>query len=106
MPAGTVFSPNVAPTMGYQDCRHTLNSPPSGAGALVVQVTRTGVPPATCPATAGAAVLARQVKSCRFVYDPNQGATQQSGFISIQLELARDSESASLILGAHVVNVP
>ena len=62
--------------------------------------------PAACPSTVGAAVLATRIKSCRFVYDPNQGATQQNGFVSVQLELARSGESASLLLGAHVDNVP
>ncbi|MED5620370.1 prepilin-type N-terminal cleavage/methylation domain-containing protein [Ideonella sp. BN130291] len=62
--------------------------------------------PSACRSAAGGAVLATNVRSCRFVYDPNQGATQQSGFVSMQLELARNSETASLLLGAHVVNVP
>jgi MSHA biogenesis protein MshO len=62
--------------------------------------------PSSCPSTSGAAVLATRVKSCRFVYDPNQGATQQSGFVSMQLELARNNEVASLLMGAHVRNVP
>lgn len=61
--------------------------------------------PATCPTTAGD-VLASAVKSCRFVYDPNQGATQQNGFVSIQLELSRRGDSVSLVVGAHVANVP
>lgn len=62
--------------------------------------------PSACPSTAGADVLATRVKSCRFVYDPNAGATQQSGFVSMQLELARNGEVASLLTGAHVRNVP
>ncbi len=62
--------------------------------------------PLACPSTATAAVMATRVKSCRMVYDPNQGATQQNGFVSIQLELARNGETASLVLGAHVSNVP
>lgn len=62
--------------------------------------------PAGCPSTTGAPVLATRVRSCRFVYDPNQGATQQNGFVSLQVELARGGETASLVLGAHVVNVP
>lgn len=62
--------------------------------------------PGTCPATAGAAVMATHVRSCRFVYDPNQGATQQNGFVSLQLELARNGETTSLVFGAHVVNAP
>lgn len=62
--------------------------------------------PASCPAVAGADVMATNVRSCRFVYDPNQGATQQNGFVSMQLELARNGETASLVMGAHVVNAP
>jgi len=62
--------------------------------------------PGACPATTGAAVMATHVRSCRFVYDPNQGATQQNGFVSLQLELARNGETTSLVFGAHVVNVP
>ena len=62
--------------------------------------------PATCPAVAGADVLATGVRSCRFLYTANQGATQQSGFISLQLELTRSNETASLVMGAHVSNLP
>jgi MSHA biogenesis protein MshO len=62
--------------------------------------------PVACPSTAGADVLATRIRSCRFVYDPNQGATQQNGVVSLQLELARKGETASLVLGAHVVNTP
>ena len=62
--------------------------------------------PAACPAIGSAPVLASSVRSCRFVYDPNQGATQQSGFVSMQLELTRSNETVSLLLGAHVANVP
>ena len=62
--------------------------------------------PSACPATAGGDVLATGLKSCRFLYNANQGATQQSGFLSIQLELTRNNESASLVLGAHVNNMP
>ncbi len=62
--------------------------------------------PASCPSVAGADVLATGVRSCRFLYDANQGATQQSGFVSLQIELTRSNETASLVLGAHVSNVP
>ena len=62
--------------------------------------------PASCPAVTGADVLATGVRSCRFLYDANQGATQQSGFVSLQIELTRSNETASLVLGAHVSNVP
>ena len=62
--------------------------------------------PSACPATSGADVVATNLRSCRFLYDPNQGATQQSGFVSLQIELTRDNETASLVLGAHVANQP
>ena len=86
----------------------TLDASGNGRGRLV-RLKNYGfnaAPPAACPAAASGDVLATRVRSCRFVYDPNQGATQQNGFVSIQLELARNGETASLLLGAHVVNVP
>jgi MSHA biogenesis protein MshO len=60
--------------------------------------------PSSCPS--GGAVLAERVRSCHFVYDPNQGATQQSGFVWLDIELARGGETAHLSMGAHVSNVP
>ncbi|WP_088285623.1 type II secretion system protein [Ideonella sp. A 288] len=86
----------------------TLDAAGNGRGTLV-RLSNYGfnaAMPAACPAIGAGAVLATGVRSCRFVYDPNQGATQQNGFLSIQLELARHGETASLVLGAHVVNVP
>ena len=62
--------------------------------------------PAACPSTAGGSILATHVKSCRFVYDPSLGATEQYGFVSLQLELASNRETVSLIFGAHVENAP
>lgn len=62
--------------------------------------------PTVCPSVAGADVLATKVKSCTFVYNPNQGATQQSGFLMMDIEIARNNETAHLVMGAHVSNVP
>jgi MSHA biogenesis protein MshO len=62
--------------------------------------------PSVCPAITGADVLATGLRSCRFLYSANQGATQQSGFLSIQLELTRHAETVSLVFGAHVDNMP
>lgn len=59
-----------------------------------------------CPATTGGAVLATQVRSCTFIYNANQGATQQSGFVWMRLELSQANESIALAFGAHVDNVP
>lgn len=60
--------------------------------------------PGSCPSNG--TVLASKVRSCNFVYDPNQGATQQSGFLWLELELARSGETAHLGMGVHVTNVP
>ncbi|MFD2452583.1 hypothetical protein [Ideonella paludis] len=50
--------------------------------------------------------MTRNVLRCNFVYDPNQGATQQSGFVWMEIEVARAGEKANLSMGAHVSNVP
>lgn len=62
--------------------------------------------PTACPSVTGATVLARNVSRCRFVYDPNKGATQQSGFVYLELDITRNGETATLSHGAHVLNVP
>lgn len=61
---------------------------------------------ASCAATTGAVVAAADVVNCTFVYDPNQGATQQSGFVWMRLQLSRSGESVTLAHGVHVDNVP
>lgn len=58
-----------------------------------------------CPAPAGA-VVATRISNCTFSYDPNQGATQQSGFVWMQLQLAEANETVSLAYGVHVDNAP
>ena len=60
---------------------------------------------ATCALTTGS-VVATDVAACTFVYDPNQGATQQSGFVWMRLELSRSGENVALAHGVHVDNVP
>ncbi len=62
---------------------------------------------AACPpANASSAKVASKVASCKFTYDPNAGATQQSGYMQMQLTLSDEGESVSLSYGAHVDNVP
>jgi MSHA biogenesis protein MshO len=73
---------------------------------VLSRVTRPLTTLASCPDPAGAPVLATNVASCAFIYSSNQGATQQSGFVQLQLTLADGGESVSLTLGAHVSNVP
>jgi MSHA biogenesis protein MshO len=60
---------------------------------------------ATCNSVNGD-IVATNVANCTFVYDPNQGATQQSGFLHMQLQLADQAESVTLVHGVHVENVP
>jgi MSHA biogenesis protein MshO len=63
--------------------------------------------PSACPAvTASDAVIATHVKACEFEYTANQGATQQSGYLRLVLELTRNNETTHLAVGAHVLNVP
>lgn len=86
----------------------TLDANGNGKGVLA-RLSRYGFNsayPNACPNAASGEVLASSVRSCRFIYDPAQGATQQSGFVSMQIEVTRNSESASLVVGAHVANVP
>lgn len=62
--------------------------------------------PATCPAAGTGQILATGVTACRFVHDPHHGATQQNGFVLMQVELARRGERVALTVGVHVPNVP
>jgi len=63
-----------------------------------------------CAAATDGAVVAIDVvcgvDHTYFVYNPNEGATQQSGFVWMRLELSRDGESVALAHGVHVDNVP
>jgi MSHA biogenesis protein MshO len=86
----------------------TLDAQGNGKGTLyrLMNYGFNATYPTACPSTAGAAVLASRVRSCTFTYDPNQGATQQNGFVWMQIEVARSNESAHLAMGAHVSNAP
>lgn len=50
--------------------------------------------------------LATKVASCTFTYNPDGGATQQSGYMQMQLTLSDQGEAVTLSYGAHVDNVP
>ncbi|WP_338414461.1 prepilin-type N-terminal cleavage/methylation domain-containing protein [uncultured Sphaerotilus sp.] len=62
--------------------------------------------PSACPSVAGGQTVLTGLSRCTITYDPNQGATQQNGFVYLQLELTRRNESVSLVVGAHVSNAP
>lgn len=85
----------------------SLDADGNGKGTLYrVTTAFSAAYPGACQATAGGAILATHVASCNFVYDPNHGATQQSGFLWMQLVLTEANESAALSYGVHVDNVP
>lgn len=78
-----------------------------GTGTLYRVTSATLNAQPTCPTvTAAMPIVATHVESCGFVYSPNQGATQESGFAQLRLKLTNGGESVSLTMGAHVVNVP
>jgi len=91
-----VVVPADEPTVFYSCVGNTLYRSVAPFGAD---------PAAQCASLAGA-VAATDVAACSFVHNPNQGATQQSGFVWMRLELARDGERVVLAHGVHVVNVP
>ncbi|MEM8512703.1 MSHA biogenesis protein MshO [Massilia sp. MP_M2] len=63
-------------------------------------------PAPRCAAGGSTALVASGVTACNFVFTANQGATQQSGFVQLQLTLTGKGESVPLTLGAHVDNTP
>ena len=93
-----VVVPNAEQTVFYNCVGAVLYRTVAAFGAATA---------ATC-ALANGAVVATDVAvgGCTFAYSPNQGATQQSGFVWMRLELARSGESVSLAQGVHVDNVP
>jgi MSHA biogenesis protein MshO len=61
----------------------------------------------TCPAIAAVpAIVANHVSACSFRYDPNPGATQESGFLEVDITVTEANESVRLRFGVHVDNVP
>jgi MSHA biogenesis protein MshO len=52
------------------------------------------------------AIVATNVASSEFIYVPNKGATQQSGFLQMSLTLSDAGESITLVHGVHVENAP
>jgi MSHA biogenesis protein MshO len=62
--------------------------------------------PAACPSVVGADVILKGIVNCTVTYNPNQGSTQQSGYLLLDLDLSRNSEAVHLTMGAHVSNAP
>ncbi|CAK0765807.1 MSHA biogenesis protein MshO [Gammaproteobacteria bacterium] len=91
-----VVVPNVETTVFYS-CSNGILYRGTTNGFATVDTTTCG---------AGGAIVATDVASCTFVYDPSHGATQQNGFVWMRLELSRSGESIMLSQGVHVDNVP
>jgi MSHA biogenesis protein MshO len=91
-----VIVPNAEQTVFYNRVGTTLYRTVDVFGA--VQAT-------SCAKTTGA-VVATNVQNFTVVYSSNQGATQQSGFVWMRLELGDPLESVALAYGVHVDNVP
>ena len=51
-------------------------------------------------------VLATHVETCTFTYDPNPGASQDSGYVQIRLRLTERNESVNIQFGTHADNMP
>jgi len=50
--------------------------------------------------------VATNVTSCNFVYNASEDGTQQSALLWLQLKISQVNESADLVYGVHVDNVP
>jgi len=60
-----------------------------------------------CPAVTNASpIVATHVAGCSFRYDPNPGATQESGYAEVDITLQEENEIVRLTFGVHVENVP
>ncbi|MDR1064624.1 MAG: prepilin-type N-terminal cleavage/methylation domain-containing protein [Azoarcus sp.] len=101
-----VLTPRTNPVVTYVCSGAGLNAAGTGTGTLkrIAGDFDGGGTLAACPS--GGDLLAWHVSACRFVYDPNMGATQQSGFVWMELELAEANEKVRLTSGAHVINLP
>jgi MSHA biogenesis protein MshO len=102
-----VVTPKVNPVVTYVCDGAGLGATGTGMGTLRRVAGDFGGGDAVlsaCPA--GGDLVARHVSACRFLYNPSAGATQQSGFVWMELELAEANEKVRLAYGAHIVNLP
>jgi MSHA biogenesis protein MshO len=90
----------------YTCTKTGTDSAGTGTGTIyrVTGYTPGAAPWPTCPT--GPAILVTKVSDCNIVYKENEGATQQSGYLQLQLGLAEGGEAAKLTMGAHVENTP
>ena len=79
---------------------------PDGSGELVRFARNDFKAGAMCTRPAGAAVVASRVADCSFQVHANQGGTQDSGYVQLQLTLSAKGESVPLTVGTYVDNLP
>ncbi|MCX7142500.1 MAG: prepilin-type cleavage/methylation domain-containing protein, partial [Proteobacteria bacterium] len=105
-----VVVPNAQNAAFYVCSGAGVDSGGSGTGTLYrfANYGYNAATPAACPVpvVGTTPVLVSKVRKCSFVYSPNQGATQQSGFVWMNLEIAEQGERIVLVHGTHVDNVP
>lgn len=105
-----VLVPNSQNAVFYVCAGAGVDAAGSGTGTLYrfANYGYNAATPAACPVpVAGATpVAASELASCSFAYSPTQGATQQSGFVWINLVIAEQGDKVALVHGAHVDNVP
>lgn len=105
-----VVVPNAQNAVFYVCAGTGVDAEGSGTGTLYrfANYGYNAATPAACPVpvVGTTPVLASKVKSCRFDYSPTQGATQQSGFVWMKLEIAEQNEPIVMVHGSHVDNVP
>ena len=89
-------------------CQNAGIDPATGTGkGTLLRVTGYGFGGNSCPAPgANPAIVASHVASCTFRYDPNPGATQESGYVEVDITLQEANEFVRLFFGVHVDNVP
>jgi len=100
--------------LGYNDGRFvvvpsneaTVTYTCSGTNLYRIATTAFGGP--QCAPAVNSLIVATNVNcgGSNFIYSPNQGATQQSGFILLELLLSSNGENVSLSSGVHVENLP
>jgi MSHA biogenesis protein MshO len=105
-----VLVPNAQNAVFYVCAGTGVDSAGSGTGTLYrfANYGYNAATPAACPVpvVGTTPVLATKVKNCSFVYSPTQGATQQSGFVWMDLEIADQGETIAMMHGSHMDNVP
>jgi len=100
--------PNSQQAVFYACANPGVDANGTGTGTLYrIPAAFSDAIPGTCnTVTAATPIIASKVANCAFTYNANPGATQESGYVEVQLTLQDRGEAVSLQYGAHVENVP